>query len=311
MEVCILNKKQQLIGLDDAAREFFRQKPKDVEAQITESGLFYRERMLRKIFELFKFTIPEEWDLDYFREHLFLDGFVGVTDTRLGVLALKCAASGYNVYNRPTQLIFANPILGSFNKRIGVNGEVIRLQYNWHGVGPILAKYSYLLSMCDSAVSVNLMNSKVAFIATAEGKAAAETIKAAYQEISESSPFVCMSKDSVDAISWELLNVKQTFIANDVTILKQTIWNEFLTEIGIPNMNRDKRERMITDEVNANNTETSFSVSHWLETIRSGMDKCNAMFGLNLAVEMNPILEGGVENVNAVESSAGQSGPAE
>lgn len=288
-----------LVGLDDLRRKFFRNSPKDVDAQVNESTFFYKERMLRKIFELFRFSVPEEWDLDYFRQHLFLDGYVGITDTAMGVLALKCAASGYNVFERPTKLIFANPVLGNFDRTIGTDCEVIRLQYNWLGIVPILDKYAYLLAMCDSAVSVNLMNSKVAFIATAEGKAAAETIKTAYQQISEGNPFVCMSKDSVDSISWELLNVKNTFIGNDVSLLKQTIWNEFLTEIGIPNMNRDKRERMITDEVNANNAETSFSVSHWLEEIRAGMDRANKMFGLGLRVEVNPILKGGENNDNS------------
>lgn len=305
------NKALDLIGLDDLRRKFFRNSPKDVDAQMNESTFFYKERMLRKIYELFRFTIPDEWDLDYFRENLFLNGFLGVTDTSLGVLALKCGASGINVFQRPTTLVFANPVLGNFQRTIGKDCEVIRLQYNWQGIVPILDKYAYLLAMCDSAVSVNLMNSKVAFIATAEGKAAAETIKTAYQQISEGNPFVCMSKDSVDSISWELLNVKNTFIGNDVSLLKQTIWNEFLTEIGIPNMNRDKRERMITDEVNANNAETAFSVSHWEETIREGMEKCNAMFDLSLAVKVNPILEGGDGNGNTLEPDAAGSGAAE
>lgn len=305
------NQRLDLVGLDDLRRKFFRSSPKDVEAQINTSTIFYKERMLRKIFELFSFTVPEEWDLDYFRQHLFLDGYVGVTDTALGVLALKCAASGYNVFERPTKLIFANPVLGNFDRIIGTDCEVIRLQYNWLGIMPILDKYAYLLAMCDSAVSVNLMNSKVAFIATAEGKAAAETIKTAYQQISEGNPFVCMSKDSVDSISWELLNVKNTFIGNDVSLLKQTIWNEFLTEIGIPNFNRDKRERMITDEVNANNAETAFSMSHWLEEIRAGMNRANTMFGLDLRVEVNPILEGGENYGESSGPSDGGPGNAE
>lgn len=305
------NQRLDLVGLDDLRRKFFGNSPKDVDAQVNESTFFYKERMLRKIFELFRFTIPDEWDLDYFREHLFINGFLGVTDTSIGILALKCGASGINVFQRPTTLIFANPVLGSFQRTIGKDCEVIRLQYNWMGIVPILDKYAYLLAMCDSAVSVNLMNSKVAFIATAEGKAAAETIKTAYQQISEGNPFVCMSKDSVDSISWELLNVKNTFIGNDVSLLKQTIWNEFLTEIGIPNFNRDKRERMITDEVNANNTETAFSMSHWLETIRGGMDRANQMFGLDLRVEVNPILEGGENNGDSSGSSDSGPGTAE
>lgn len=295
------------IGLDDLRRKLFRASPKDVDAQFTTATVYYKERMLKKIFELLKFTVPEEWDLDYFREHLFLDGYVGVSDTAAGIIALKCGAAGHNVYSRPTDLVFANPVLGSFQRKIGVDCEVIRLQYNWLGIGPILDRYAYLMALCDSATSVNLMNSKVAFIATAETKADAETIKTAYQEISEGNPFVCMSKGNADGIQWQLLNVTNTYICNDIALTKQTIWQEFLTEIGIPNANTDKRERLITDEVNANNTETQFGISHWLETIRSGMDKCNAMFGLSLSVEENPILkvpEGGENDGKPAEPNA-------
>lgn len=293
------------IGLDDLRRKFFRSSPKDVDAQFNVSTLFYKDKMLKKIFEVLKFTVPEDWDLDYFREHLFLDGYVGVSDTAAGVLALKCAATGVNVFERPTDLIFANPVLGSWTSKIGKNCEVIRLQYNWMGVVPILDKYAYLLAMCDSATSVNLMNSKAAFIATAETKADAETIKAAYQAMSEGNPFVCMSKGNADGIQWQIMNVKNTYICNDISLTKQTIWQEFLTEIGIPNANTDKRERLITDEVNANNAETQFGVSHWLETIRDGMDRCNRMFGLGLAVEMNPITEGGAEHGVSAEPDDG------
>ena len=59
----------------------------------------------------------------------------------------------------------------------------------------------------------------------------------------------------------------------------------FDTEIGIPNANTDKRERLVTDEVNANNVETASRCEMWLESIKAGMEKANNMFGLSLDVD--------------------------
>lgn len=58
----------------------------------------------------------------------------------------------------------------------------------------------------------------------------------------------------------------------------------FLTAIGIPNANTDKRERLITDEVNSNNIETMTLCDQWLENLQHGCKKVNKMFGLNVSV---------------------------
>ena len=58
------------------------------------------------------------------------------------------------------------------------------------------------------------------------------------------------------------------------------IEQEFLTKIGLPNTNTDKKERLTTDEVNANNGETVALADLWLETINRECAKARKMFGL-------------------------------
>ena len=60
----------------------------------------------------------------------------------------------------------------------------------------------------------------------------------------------------------------------------------FDTEIGIPNANTQKKERMITDEVNQNNISTQSKVELWLETMKDGCKKVNTMFGLSIDVDL-------------------------
>ena len=153
------------IAFDDLRRAFFAERPRDVDGIRNRSALYYRRWMLRKVFAIFELSgAPEAWDLDYFWTHLFIDGGVCITDTDMGVLALQTGWSGINVYNHPTECVIANPVLGSFRRTIGKDCVLLHLQYDYNGIGYLLDRYSYLLSACDEAISVNLMNSKVAAV---------------------------------------------------------------------------------------------------------------------------------------------------
>ena len=104
--------------------------------------------------------------------------------------------------------------------------------------------------------------------------------KKMYDQITCGSPAVFYNNADGES-NFYLFNTKQSFIADDLQELKRNIINEFLTEIGINNANLGKRERLITDEVNANNEEIYANIEHWLTNIREGFNKANAMFGLN------------------------------
>lgn len=276
------------IPFSDLKRQFFATKPKDVDGLLTTSTMYYQEYLLKKIFAIFDFSLPDTWDLDYFQQHLFLDGYIAVTDTDAGILPLQCSFSGINVFSHPTDIIIANPVLGSFERKIGVNGVLIKLQYNYMGIHALLNRYAALLAMCDSALSVNLMNSKVAFIGMAENKAQADTMKKMYDEISMGKPAVFVKGSAIgNGESFYFNRVKENYIAKDIQDTKRSLINEFLTEIGINNANINKRERLNLDEVNANDEEIRANVQHWYDNIRAGFDEVNAMFtDLNISVKI-------------------------
>lgn len=125
-------------------------------------------------------------------------------------------------------------------------------------------------------------------------------MKLMYDEISKGSPAVFVKGDQINAEQIYYNHVKENFIAGEVQILKRKIMSEFLTEIGINNANTDKKERLITDEANANNNEIQLNAGYWLDNIKEGLDKANNMFGLNLSVELKNTYntEEGVENVD-------------
>lgn len=78
-----------------------------------------------------------------------------------------------------------------------------------------------------------------------------------------------------DNDSGYFLNVKNTYIGNDLLLTKRSIMNEFLTEIGINNANTDKRERLNSDEVNANNSEVRCTIVRYIDSLNECAKRIN------------------------------------
>ena len=289
------------IPFQDLLNQFFARKPKDVDGVANTSSIYYREYLLKKILSRFEFGgLPSFWDMDYFLEVLFLDGKICITDTAAGILPLRCGTTGVGIFEQPTQCQIANPILGSFKRTIDVDCALIKLQYNYHGCGWLINRYATLLSMCDSSVATNLMNTKATYVFKASSKAQAETMKKMYDDITMGRPAVFVGENgAINEENMFTMPAKQNFIADDVQILKRKLINEFLTEIGINNTNQDKRERLTDDEVNANNDEVYANIQHWYDNISDGINRANALYNLGLSVKVREF--GGIQDVDSSE----------
>lgn len=279
--------KRSIPEQDMLSRYIFQIEPKDVEGLNNTSVVYYTYEFIRKLFGVYAIeNVPEGWDYDYMLERIFLDGMMCITDTELGVLPLQTGVSGLNVFNHPTTCVIANPVLGSLERRIDVDCALVKLQFNYGNVWPIINRYASLLAMCDSAIAVNLINTKVCAIFGADSKAEAETYKRMYDKISRGDPAVFVGEGLAKKLSDRLLfnQVKQQYIADDVEDLKQRLMDDFLSDIGINNANTDKRERLNTFEVVSNTQEVRSGAEHWLQNIQDGFDVANRLYGLNLKI---------------------------
>lgn len=268
--------------------------PKKVDGQFTLQTMFYKEDVLIPIIKgLFKIQKPKEWDRDYFLNNLIHSGKIIVTDTSAGVLALKGTLYGYNYQNVPTNAKIVVPTLPAMTRTVGVDCCVIYLERKLSNAfftfNRILNVYAEKLASADAAIDVNLMNSRAAWLAEAETKAQAETIKEVYDKISEGEPMVVYRKDAISKEGLNVFfgNVKQNYIADMVQDSKRTIMNEFLTILGINNANTDKRERLITGEVEANNIELMVNTALWKDNLQECQDAVNKMFpDVNFKIEL-------------------------
>ena len=154
----------------------------------------------------------------------------------------------------------------------------------------IVGYYADMLALCSESVGMNLLNTHLAYVFTAGNKASAESFKKMFDRISSGDPCVVYDKSlKMDdgSKAWEAFqqNLHEVYIANDVLSDMRKIEAMFDTDIGIPNANTDKRERLVTDEVNANNIETASKCALWLEQLQESVDRTNNMFGLDISVD--------------------------
>lgn len=253
---------------------------------------FFQRYLLQKAISVFKWIMPASWSKDYFLYVLYCFGHLAIVNTdKFGVIPQACGLMGYNVFYQPTNAIISNALLtGILQPRIGLECTMIKLQPDYGGIMDLIRYYSNLMAQTAEAVGVNLNNSKLALLFFAKNKSAAESFKNAYDAISNGQPMVVLDKNLLaedGAPTWNTVqqHVKENYIVSDLLRDLRKIESMFDTEIGIPNANTDKRERLITDEVNANNVETYSKCSLWLEQLQTSCREAEKMFGITLSVD--------------------------
>ena len=89
----------------------------------------------------------------------------------------------------------------------------------------------------------------------------------------------------MDTDNITVLNTTSPIVFDKLQIQKTNILNECLTFLGINNANTDKRERLVTNEVDSNNEMIQINSDVMLETRKQACEEINKMFGLNISVE--------------------------
>lgn len=269
---------------------------------------YYIRYLLKRAMSVFDFDgIPENWDINYFLYVLYCYGYVVVFDSaKFGVIPQAAVLGGYGVYRTPVWAQIANPALpvtetgrywlaSEWNREeyADVKGDcvLVKLQPDYRGVLDICTITAERLAYMHEALLMNLANSKLAYVIGAADKGAAETFKAAIDQIQEGNLAVAAGKNLWDADTgkplWEGFanNLRANYIATDLLENMRSELNDFNNFIGIPSTNYNKKAHMTEVEVNANDVETESLVDIMYESLLKGLEDVNARFGLSLSVK--------------------------
>ena len=108
-------------------------------------------------------------------------------------------------------------------------------------------------------------------------------LKNVYEKYDGNEP-VLFGDKNLDLSGFGVLSTNAPYVADKIYELKTQIWNEALTYLGISNINIQKKERLIVDEVTRDQGGVIASRYSRLETRRQCFDKVNKMFGTNIEV---------------------------
>lgn len=245
----------------------------------------YLNRLTELAISMFEWkNLPDTVDARYLELHLFETGcMVYFKDEIIGDLCLDCIVNGrLDVYGNPL-LRRAYSGYNNYQKLLKSNNSVIIWNNYLHGNSILdVEMFARRLYNIDRIIDVNANAQKTPVLLQGTEKQRL-TLLNLYKEYDGNAPFIFGDKN-LDINSLKAFSTNAPYVCDKLYQLKTQIWNEALTYLGISNINIQKKERLITDEVTRNQGGTIASKYSRLEPRRQAVEKINDMFGTNIEV---------------------------
>lgn len=208
-----------------------------------------------------------------------------VKDKDLGYLALKVNPSDkLNVYNLPEKVLAWS--IG-YNKNYKFD-DVVYIMNNLLELptSTTINLFAYRLYETERTIDTNLIAQKTPVLIEGDTKTIL-TLKNTYMTFAGNTPFIFGNKDYNINQKLNALKTDAPYLIDKLEIHKHEIWNEALTFLGIDNANTDKKERLITDEVESNNELINYYLNCFYKTRKQACDMINEKYGLNIKIKLN------------------------
>lgn len=136
----------------------------------------------------------------------------------------------------------------------------------------------------ERAMDVNLQTSKMPWVIVCDEKKVL-TYKEVFRKIDDNEPAIFGASGlSLDAV--QVLPTRGEFICNELMDFSHGVENKLLTFLGVDNLPVDKKERLVSGEVSSNDQQVMVNAEIMLEARKRACVKINAMYGLNVSVEL-------------------------
>lgn len=249
---------------------------------------YYYYKMMLIVRNLFEWeNLPNNIEARWIERYLFSDGkCIFYKDPTMGYMVAGYGQNGsVNCYDDPT---LVDPIAPNYtyNGEQLINGEncyVIRNNDLMLPEFSVVRYYAYKLANIDRAIDVNIEAVKTPVLVICTDKQRL-SLKQAINQRKDNEP-VIYADNSFDKDMISTLDLKPTPVFKDLQIQKHMVINEFFTDIGINNANMDKKERMVSTEVEANDEQVKASEDVLLRTREEACKQINRIFGLNIKVK--------------------------
>ena len=245
----------------------------------------YLREMLTLAENVFEFeNLPDFIDVAFLNKKLLRDGSIAFfKDEYLGVIALPYTVMGtLDIYQRPQKIMAIAPN-GSYRREL--NPEDYVIMYDNNGRYPLfldITQYAERIALDTRTIDINILQQRTPrFWKTSSDKE--RSIRDIINNVDGLENTVLTYEDiNMDDI--QLVLSPAPYVADKIDTQKEKLWNEFLRLIGIANMNFQKKERNIKDEVLASQGGTIASRYSRFEPRQKAIKLINEKFGTNINV---------------------------
>lgn len=252
---------------------------------LTFTDYFLRLKLLAK--SVFKWEgLPNGMDEKWIESFLFDHGkCVLYKDPLRGLMVAECAQNGsVNNYQEPTSVTPTGIDVNYANLTPGVDCVLILNNDLMLPTSFTLKLFAYRLADISRTIDVNVGAQKTPVLVHTT-KNQMLSLKNIYAQWSGNEPVIFGDK-SFDPETMKVLKTDAPVVFPELQDQKIALWNECLTFLGINNANTEKRERLITDEVEANNDHIDLSAECFLKARERACEEINRIFGTTISVRM-------------------------
>lgn len=279
--------------------------PSTIHTQNIALTKFFERYLIDDFLGQWKVELPETWSYNYTMYTLVYFGFLAVINTdKFGVIPQHCNLYGFDVMYQPTTAQIINPLIpNAINARIHRDTELIKLFPDFGGIYDLIQFYAEKMALLSEGIDINIINSKLSYIIGVDNKSSAETFKKTIDKVTSGDACVVTGKELFNEDGtpmWTTFaqNLTQNYIASQQIEDLKKLKLMFDTDVGIPNANTEKKERLTDDEVNSNNIETQTKIELIADSLKESTERVNKMFGTNISFKLKfKESRGGVGNV--------------
>lgn len=227
--------------------------PDTVDERFMELGLFERGQML----------FFEDEDIGFLCLHSTLGGQLDIYNNPIQRRAY--ASNGYSAWRDKSNSVL---IYNNFLRQPSYLG---------------MRQFATRLADLEAAIDVNCKAQKTPVMIRCDENQRLSLVNL-YMQYEGNYPFIFGEK-ALASTPLEAIQTGAPFVADRLYQIKMQIWNEAMTELGISNISYQKKERLVSDEVQRNMGGTIASRYSRLEMRRQAAARINDMFGLDITVD--------------------------
>lgn len=257
---------------------------------LTFTDYYYRLMLLARSMFTWK-NLPNGIEEKHIEKWLYAWGrCIFFKDDMNGFMIAQCTDSGaLNYYDEPTSLTpFGTNFFNSKPLENDKECVVIRNNYDCIPTKYTIQLYAMRLTELERTIDINVKAQKTPVMIYCSDRQKL-SLKNMYTQWAGNEPVIYGDKNILSENPLEVLRTDAPIVFDKLQIQKKQIWNEVMTFLGVNNANMDKRERLVDDEVQANNEQVMMFAQIMLETRKEACKRINEMFGLNIEVELRTL----------------------